>query len=166
MEIMLPAFATIVIAVSSLKSFYIGSHFEIFRKFQIIDEIRIFHIQTFFDSRQCIADNHIAVPVLGNFSVLYFHIAETVIQYQCRYGCKRNLYRLLVSVYGFFIRRIICVIIMYGNFSGFSSQILRCNLISIQIISNFQGNRSFTVCFSLIVNIGSICLPGQLLSVL
>ena len=92
-------------------------------------------------------------------------MGKAVVQYHGRNCRIRNLHVYLFPIDLLGVGGVVDIVKSDCYLTAFSRKLLRCNLLSVQIVSHLLGNRGFLGGISSIVDILAICLPGQFLSV-
>ncbi len=92
-------------------------------------------------------------------------MGKTLVKHHCGYCCKRNGYRNLAAVCFFRVNGVVFVVKTHGYPSAFSGKRFRRNLLAVQVIGNFLGDRRFFSRCSAVINVFAVCLPDQFFAV-
>ena len=120
-------------------------------------------INTVLKSRERNTDYHIVITFGNHLAVRYFNITEMLRRQQCsgNHG-KRNIYLFFLTVYLNGGLLIIGIGETDRHITGLANQILRRNLLSLQLIADGYIHRKLLICRTLIINIAAICIPYEI----
>ncbi len=121
------------------------------------------NINAVLKSRESNTDYHIIISFGNHPAVRYLNITEMLSRQQCsgNHG-KGNIYLLFLTVYLNGSLFIIGIGETDRYITGLANQILRRNLLTLQLIANGYIHRKLLVCRTLIINIAASCIPYEI----
>ena len=105
-------------------------------------------------SGECHTDNDSIFSLRNDRTVVHFNVFDIVIGENDTGHYREGDVDVLVTLR-------ILIVDVNGHFSGLAGQFFRRDLLPLQIISDLLKDRRLLVCGSLIINIVSVCFPGQ-----